>query len=193
MEHPITPEQSLRLIEETILQAKRSYQKVNFYFLLWGTLFALAGIGAWLMATMGSPWSWVVYPIAGIIGGIMSGVYTDRVGKERRVVTMMDRVHQWLWIGYIVTLLLMLIALVSAGLDPNPYVLLLTGLPTFVSGALMRFRPLVIGGILFWCLGAVSVFWFREYSPLVYSLGIVAGYIIPGLMLKRQEDGLRTA
>jgi uncharacterized membrane protein (GlpM family) len=193
MEQRPTPEQSLKLIEETILKARRSHMKVNFYFLLWGALFALAGIVAYALAMAGSVYNWVVWPLTGIIGGIISSVHGSRADRQQHAITLMDRLHQWLWIGYLITLLLLIMGLVANRVDPNPFVLLLTGLPTFVSGMLMRFKPLMIGGILFWAIGTFSLFFLREYSPLIYSFGLVVGYIVPGIMLKRQEDGIRTA
>ncbi len=193
MEQRPTPEQSLQLINDMMAQARRSHQKVNFYFLLWGVLFALAGIAAHVLFRSGWEFHWIVWPIAGVLGGIISGVRGSREGKQQHSSTFMDRVHQWLWISYVITLVLMIIALVNFRIDPNPFVLLLTALPTFVSGALMRFTPLMIGGILFWAIGFASFFVFREYSAIVYSIGITVGYIVPGILLKRQEDGLRTA
>jgi uncharacterized membrane protein HdeD (DUF308 family) len=193
MDNTFTPEQSLRLIDETIREAKHSHMKVNFYFLLWGVLFALAGIAAYVLAISGWEYNWVVWPLTGIIGGIISGVHGSREGRKQQVSTMMDRVHQWLWTAYLITLLLLIVGLVTSRVDPNPFVLLLTGLPTFLSGLLMRFKPLVYGGVLFWVIGTLSLFFLREYSPLVYSFGLIVGYIIPGIMLKKQEDGIRTA
>lgn len=192
MDRTPTPEQSLRLIEDTIHQARRSYQKINFYFLVWGILFACAGVAAYMLQQQDVHYHFLVWPFAGIIGGIISGIKGKRDGERSQVVTLMDKVHQWLWMAYVITLVIMIVALVKLRMDPNPFVLVLTALPTFVSGTLIRFKPLMVGGILFWCIGFVSFFAFREYSALVYSLGILVGYIIPGIMLKRQEDGIRT-
>src|SRR5690606_5115637 len=136
MEQRPTPEQSLQLINDMMAQARRSHQKVNFYFLLWGVLFALAGIAAHVLFRSGWEFHWIVWPIAGVLGGIISGVRGSREGKQQHSSTFMDRVHQWLWISYVITLVLMIIALVKLRIDPNPFVLLLTALPTFVSGAL---------------------------------------------------------
>ncbi len=191
MEHTPTPEQSLKLINEMMLQAKRSFQKVHFHFLLWGVLFALAGFASHFLIAAGSQYHWLVWPTAGVIGGIITAIKGSRDGKATSAVTMMDRVHQFLWLSYVLTLVLLIIALVKNRIDPNPFVLVLTGLPTFVSGALMRFRPLMIGGILFWSIGFASFFFLQQYSALVYSLAITIGYIIPGILLKREEDGVR--
>ena len=128
-----------------------------------------------------------------VLGGIISGVHGAREGRRQGAMTWMDRVQMWLWGSYTVTLVLLIVAAVSWGRDPNPFVLLLTGLPTFVTGALIRFRPLMVGGVLFWAIGLVSLFALREYSSLVFAFAIVAGYVVPGILLKRHEDGVRTA
>jgi hypothetical protein len=57
----------------------------------------------------------------------------------------------------------------------------------------MRFRPLVIGGILFWVIGMLTIFFLPDYSALTFTVAIVAGYIIPGLMLRKKEHELHAA
>ena len=193
METEMTPSQSLQLIQDMVRQAKQSFQKSNFYFLLWGVLFALAGVVDHLLMRSGVELHWVVWPVMGVLGGIISGVHGAREGRRQGAMTWMDRVQMWLWGSYTVTLVLLIVAAVSWGRDPNPFVLLLTGLPTFVTGALIRFRPLMVGGVLFWAIGLVSLFALREYSSLVFAFAIVAGYVVPGILLKRHEDGVRTA
>lgn len=193
MDNTITPEQSLRLIDDTIREAKRSFQKVHFYFLLWGVLFALSGLVSYLMMQNGSPMHWIIWPVMGIVGGIVASVHGARQGRKQGATTTMDRVHMWLWTTNTITLILLLIGLVARGVDPNPYILCLIGMPTFISGALMRFRPLMLGGILFWVIGLASFFVLQEYSSLVFSGAIVLGYIVPGLLLRSEENGLRTA
>lgn len=193
MDQELTPTQSLQLIQEMVKQATQSFQKSNFYFLVWGVAFSLAGVTDHLLHTAGVAMHWAIWPLMGILGGIISGVHGAREGKRQGVMTWMDRVQMWLWGSYTVTLILVIIAAVSWGRDPNPFVLLLTGLPTFVTGALIRFRPLMIGGMLFWAIGLFSLYALREYSSLVFAFAIMVGYIIPGILLKRHEDGLHTA
>ena len=140
METEMTPSQSLQLIQDMVRQAKQSFQKSNFYFLLWGVLFALAGVVDHLLMRSGVGLHWVVWPVMGVLGGIISGVHGAREGRRQGAMTWMDRVQMRLWGSYTVTLVLLIVAAVSWGRDPNPFVLLLTGLPTFVTGALIRFR-----------------------------------------------------
>ncbi|MCB9170285.1 MAG: hypothetical protein H6597_05610 [Flavobacteriales bacterium] len=192
MDQEMTPAQSMEVIHRMIAEAKQSAQRANFYFLLWGVLCALSGAIDHVLLRQGVALHWLVWPGMGLIGAIGSSLHGAREGHRKGVMTMMDRVQMWLWSGFAITLVLLIILLVAKGLDPNPFVLVLTGMPTFITGMLMRFRPLMIGGLLFWVIGLTAAFVFPGYSSLIFSAGIVVGYIIPGLMLKRHEDGLRT-
>ena len=117
-----------------------------------------------------------------------------RQGRKEPVANPMDRVVGWVWGAFVITMLLLIFAFTSNGRDPGAAITLLTALPTFLTGQIMRFKPLVIGGIVFWIAGTVMAF---SGDPLVvvsaYCLSMVFGYIVPGVLLKRQENGLRTA
>jgi hypothetical protein len=81
-----------------------------------------------------------------------------------------------------------------ANRDPGAMITLLTGIPTFMTGQILRFRPLILGGLLFWVAGIAMHF--TDQAGLLTALycgAMLLGYIIPGILLKRQEDGLRAA
>lgn len=190
----MTAQESLRLIESMIGQAKKSFSRMSFYFLLWGGLLIAAMIATYLLRdTLGGWGNGAPWGIVGALGGIASGVYGARQGKREAVNNPMDRIIGWLWSAFVIT---MLIVIVCSGLvhrDPGATITLLTGIPTFMTGQIMRFRPLIIGGVLFWVAGIVM---HLTADPLVltalYCGAMFFGYIVPGIMLKRQEDGLRT-
>lgn len=187
----MTPQQSMELISEMIASAKQSFMKMNFYFLLWGVLLALAGLTEFLLAGYIS-YPWVVWPIVGLIGGTVAGVHGAKQGKTAGASTFADRVYMWLWMAFVFTLVVFIVGAVSMAVDPGPFIMLLTGLPTFVTGAIMRFKPLMVGGVLFWIIGLVTIFFLPEYSALAFTVAIVAGYIVPGLMLRSKENGIQS-
>lgn len=194
MERELTPSESLKLIETMIGQAKQSFQRNSFYFLLWGVLLIAAMAANYLMAANGDPRGSYAWGIAGIIGGIASWAYGARESKRHQVSSFMDRVMTWLWMGFLATLLISMFGSAVSGHNWSVgSIIVLTGLPTFVTGQMLRFRPLILGGILFWVLGAVSFFVDVQTTALLYIAAMFFGYLIPGYLLKRQEDGLRTA
>ena len=64
------------------------------------------------------------------------------------------------------------------------YYILLYAIGTFVTGKLIRFRPLVIGGVINFVLASVSVRFSYDYQLLIGSLAILVSYIIPGHLLR---------
>jgi hypothetical protein len=92
-----------------------------------------------------------------------------------------------LWIAFTITLFLMLLA---AGVGKfswgmaNVLIIALYGLGTYISGSMMKFKPLIIGGILSWALAVVGLFVAPEYSLPLISVSIIVAYLVPGYMLK---------
>ena len=69
-----------------------------------------------------------------------------------------------------------------------PYILILAGFPTFVSGIHIKFRPLIFGGICFWIMALVVSFGGPSIAPLGMPVAVLTGYLIPGYMLKNKVD-----
>lgn len=195
MDTEMTPAESLKLIESMIGQAKRSFQRMSFYFLLWGVLLTVAMLATYLMRNSDPGWvNGGAWGVAGILGGIISSVHGARQGKKEAVTNPMDSIIGWLWISFVVTMIIVIVCSVMVQRDPGAVITLLTGIPTFMTGQIMRFRPLIIGGIIFWVAG-ITMHLTQDALAItaLYCSAMVLGYIVPGLMLKRQEDGLRTA
>ncbi|MBK8500038.1 MAG: hypothetical protein IPL52_14760 [Flavobacteriales bacterium] len=111
MEQDLTPEQSLKLIESMIGQAK-SFHRMSFYFLLWGVLLIGAMLTEYIMIAVGHPVYGKSWGVVGLIGGITSAVHGAREGKKEGVSTAMDRVMMWLWSAFVIT---MIVTIVGSG------------------------------------------------------------------------------
>ena len=195
MERELTPSESLKIIETMIGQAKSSFSRMSSYFLLWGVLLIAAMITTYLLRDSGEPWDrGVAWGIVGVIGGIASWLIGASQNKKEAVNNPMDRIVGWVWGSFIITMLLMIFCFGGSGRDPGAAIALLTALPTFLTGQILRFKPLIFGGILFWIAGII-MFFSGNLAVIVatYCIAMLFGYIVPGILLKRQEDGLRTA
>lgn len=67
-----------------------------------------------------------------------------------------------------------------------PFFILFYGLGTFISGKLLQFTPLVIGGIFNWVLAIACVFVPFDYQLLLAAAAILTSYIIPGYLIKTE-------
>ena len=90
--------------------------------------------------------------------------------------------------SFAVTMGLMIFFLAGKWDIVNPMVLMLAGYATFISGKLLRFKPMVYGAISFWVWALIAYFVGPYYGMLITSAGIITGYIIPGVLLQRKNN-----
>ena len=184
-ETTMTKEQSLALITEMINKARFNFSRGSFYFILWGVLLFLSAVYEYTAdRVLDLPMPWIAWPIVGVIGGILSAVYSSRVYKDEPS-SHLDRVYSSIWMVYFVTLILLIVAWVSNRINPGSYIMIVTGFPTFLTGYVLRFKPLQWGGVIFWTLGLISLFLFDEYRSLIFGVAMLLGYVVPGVMMRK--------
>lgn len=180
--------EKLDLIFGMIENSKRNLRENSFFYLLWGWLVLLASVSHFIMLRMGIFYSFLAWPVIMSVGMVISTIAGIRLGRKSRYLTHLDSAMIYLWWGFFLALLIPL-AYAIAGKIPwditNALIISLYGLGTFVSGGILKFRPLIIGGICCWiiCLG---VFFIPEdYTLLLVSLSIIIAYLIPGYLLRK--------
>jgi hypothetical protein len=67
-----------------------------------------------------------------------------------------------------------------------PFIILLYGIGTYVTGKIINFKPLIIGGISCFVLAICITFINNENRLLILAFALLVSYIIPGILLKRQ-------
>jgi hypothetical protein len=186
---PLSAEQSLGIISQMIRQAQGKVQQSSFYFLLWGWVITLANLGMYCTLVFTAydeyaPFFWLL-PIPAWIATIIYGRSQERSSSTT---SHLDKISMWLWIFTGIAILPVIIFGYQINYQINPIVLTLVSIPTFVSGIIIRFRPLLAGGISFIILSIVC---FLVDGPTQYLIGGVAmilGYLIPGYLLKYQKE-----
>lgn len=188
-EEQMTTDQSFKIIHEMINKARFNFSKGSFYFILWGFLLVGAAVYEYYFdRILHSEWAWAAWPVVGILGGIVSGIYGARSSKGEPL-THLSKIYSGIWVTYFATLALFIIGIVSNGVNPGSYIMILTGFPTFLTGLVLKYKPLQIGGVGFWVLGFLSIYLFEEYRSLIFALSIFQGYLIPGFMMRQiQRD-----
>lgn len=178
-------EKQLQLIEEMIATAKGNLKDGSIFYLIWGWLVLVAALSNYILLNFTEyPNHWIAWPILMGLGAIISMIVGFKMGKRKVVKTYVDRAIGFLWGGFGGTLLIVLISMPHIGvLKTYPMLILLYGLGTFVSGGILKFKPLIIGGILCWIIGAIAVYANFSQQLLLISLAIIVSYIIPGHLL----------
>jgi hypothetical protein len=180
----LSAQESLDLIASMIVQAKGNVTRNIFYFLLWGWTIVIANLGVfYLINYTGVKDPFIMFAIT-IPAAIASVIYGMMNSKGERAHTLIDTVNMWMWIGFAISCFTISILGTKINFQTNAVILVMSSTPTFVTGLMLRFRPLAIGGIILWVLGVVTFLLPREHQFLVAAIAITLGYLVPAYMLK---------
>jgi hypothetical protein len=189
MSENFSPEDSLSLIHSMINRTRSNLGSNRFYFLFWGWV-AFAALVTQFTLKVVFEYAhhyqvWWVIPPAVVITLIYSSKHRSN-GARSYVGESMGAL--WMGIGISFFVLSVLIAQLRGGfLNAYPFYILFYGLGTFISGRLLRFKPLVIGGIINWVLAMACPFVPYDYQMLLTAGALLCSYIVPGYLLGRNK------
>jgi len=187
-EKMMSGEESLRIISEMINKTKVNIRQGSFHLLFWGWLIFLCSVSEFLLYKF-TDFSHPYYVWLFVIPGVfVSMIYGFTTGRKTRVHTYGDMLYMWTWMGFLIAAIVLFIVHSKSMATIAPYILLLAGFPTFISGFIIKFRPLIIGGISFWILALIIHFANPSIAPLGVPIAMLTGYLIPGYMLKHKVD-----
>jgi len=185
-EKQLNESESLALIRQMIHSVKEEMEDDSFYYLFWGWMVFIASMMQYILIKMQSEYNWIGWMVLMPLGGLVTGIYARRQEKGKRVKTYIDALMKYVMISFLVSLVLVLAFQSKLELSTYPMVLMVYGMWLFVSGAAIRFRPLIIGGIINWILCVASFFFPFDIQLLLLAIAVLLGYIIPGHMLKNK-------
>jgi hypothetical protein len=181
----LSPQQSLDLISSMIVQTQGNLSSGSFYLLLWGWVIALCNFGMYALMTFTTPKNAAFIWLLTVPASITTVGYSFQQGKSRLVTTHLDNIHMWLWIASGITILPSWIFGAAINWHINAVVLMPIGLATFMSGIIIRFKPLLFGGITFWVAATLCYLVSAKEQYLVGGVAMVFGYLVPGYMLRK--------
>lgn len=158
------------------------------YFLLWGWLTFAACTTQFILISVGYKEHYNVWFVV-FVGFAFTIYWGIRDRRKRKVKTYFDDSMAALWTGMGISfgVLSMILSKIGWGSNVFPFFILLYGLGTFVSGSLLKFKPLIVGGVIAWILAVVGVMLPYQYQILTGATAILVSYIIPGHLLQKQH------
>ena len=191
MEENFSPQQSLQLIRAMIDKTKSNLGENRFYFLLWGWVAFLAILSQFFLKTVIHYRHHYLVWLVTIPAWIITMVHARRRRRRHSVRTYIDESMSNLWIGIGISFFVLSFIITNTNegwLNAYPFFILFYGMGTFVSGRILKFTPLVVGGIFNWVLACVAVFVHYDYTMLLAASAIFTSYIIPGHLLSSYKN-----
>ena len=184
-EQQISERESLALIASMVNKAKNTFSETGKLYIIWGWLIFLCCLVQFLALKIFnknisyiwfSTWVLLIYQI----------FFLRKKRRLRKVRTYTEEINGFVWLVFFICLLIL--AFIGIQFEQyqmiDPMILVLYGMPTFLSGIILKFRPLIVGGIICWLLAILSTFVNINFQLLLVAAGVAAGWIIPGYILR---------
>lgn len=184
----MTEKESMELITSMINKAKSRFHESGFLYLLWGWVVLICCathfIALYFFNIQDAYYIWYVTWLV----MVYQIIFLRRKRKLRTLTTYTEDINRYVWIVFgICEILLVFILLLFKKYEViNPVVIVLYGMPIFLSGIILKFKPLIFGGICCWTIAAMSPFIDIEFQLLLTAGAIIGGWIIPGYLLRQK-------
>lgn len=182
-QEPMTAQDSLAIITSMIQEAKGNMKRNGFYFIFWGWVIVIANLGMFVLQQLEVAHPYAIWAIT-IPAWVLSLARGYRQTRSERTTTHLDTVAMWMWITFGITIFTLVAFGSKINYQLNPVILTISAIPTFLTGIMIRFRPLVFGGISLWCFGIAAFLLPAETQPLIGAVAVLCGYLIPGHLLQ---------
>ena len=181
----ISPRDGIDIISESIRNAKVNLQSQSFYYILWGWLAVISSLFDFALIKLGEttihfiPWL-LMMPL----GWLGSYIYSRNHIDNKGFITQVESFLKYLWLALGLSMAIVIFISVQNNINPAILILTIAGIGTLVSGLTMKYRPLIIGGLLFFIFSIVCLYIKNETIYLIYALAIILGYLVPAYKLK---------
>ena len=183
----------IEVIASVINNTRENLKPLSINFIFWGCLVIVMSLFNYAFPSLiastqyGDVLFWTVLPLIGMILTIYYNIkYRNKTGYEtylNRVIKIIWGVFNLSWI-YIIAL-----SFTLKSFHPVPPILFLLGMMLIITGLIIKFKPITLGGIF------LTIFTFYlNFNPginllLVNIIGVSLGILVPGLSLFYSKSG----
>ena len=207
-EKKLSEQESLALITQMINRAKEAYYSTGLDAIMWGCVIAICSLVRLSEVHFGYKLPFDIYllTIVAIIPQIFISIKEKR---ERKIKSYDDPYLDYIWLGFGICIFLLIyisnnifgewgswaneyknITGKSATFRFSEYVaplfLMLYGLPTFITGAACKFKPMLWGGIFCWICCIVAIYTSIKIDLLLTSASAALAWLIPGIIMEKE-------
>ena len=191
-----------------INKAKDSYHDTGIGAIMWGAVIAVCSLVKLSEIHFGYRLPFDIYLLT-IVAIIPQIFITIKEKKERKVKSYDDAYMDYIWLGFGICIFLMIFIINSIfnAWEPvaaeykeltghaspfqfhefiAPLFLLLYGLPTFITGAACKFKPMLWGGIFCWVCCMITIYTTIKIDLLLTAASAIVAWLIPGYFMEKE-------
>lgn len=185
-EKPLTGEDSLAIITAMINKAKCEYHDTGISCLLWGSVVTVCSLvtfaNYWLKIEV-LDYIWFLTVAAVVVQVIIS----MNEAKTKKFTSYTDAAMGGIWISFGIAIFMFSFYTSKFQVThANAIFLICYGIPTFTTGFMRNFKPMLIGGIVCWALAIAGMYTLHPYTQLYAAAAAQVAWFIPGLILRKR-------
>lgn len=182
-EKELSYEESLKLINNMIGKAKKSYVTKGIAAIVWGALIVICSLVTWAEIQFKSDIGFDVFIL--LILAIVPQVYfSAKEKRSKKFVSFEEGTAGYVWMAFGIAIFITSFYNSKYGTsESSTLIMILYGIPTFITGGMVKFRPMIIGGIICWALSIVSVYTPVKIDMLLMACCGLFAWLIPGIIL----------
>ena len=183
----------IQAIASVINNTRENLKPLSINFIFWGCLVIVMSLFNYAFPSLiastqyGDVLFWTVLPLLGMILTIYYNIkYRNKTGYE----TYLNRVIKIIWGVFNVSwIYIIALSFTIKSFHPVPPILFLLGMMLIITGLIIKFKPITLGGIF------LTIFTFYlNFNPginllLVNIIGVSLGMLVPGLSLFYSKSG----
>jgi len=179
----MTEQESLRLIGEMIGKVKRSYITKGIASIVWGILIIVCSLLTWAQIKLNIDLGFDVWLLV-FVAVIPQIYFSIKEKKEKKFVGHDEQTMRYVWTAFGICIFILSFYNGFFGSEHiTSLFMMLYGLPTFITGGVFKFRPMLIGGVICWILSVASLFTSTATDMLFLAACGLFAWLIPGIIL----------
>jgi len=179
-----TTEKHIETINNVINSTKDNLKPLSVNFIFWGLLITLMSLFHYVFPSLIHSFELLYWTVLPLIGMILTVYYNIKVRKRAGYETYLSRVIKIIWgVFNLSWIYIIVLSFTLKSFHPVPPILFLLSLILIITGLIIKFKPVILGGIF------LTIFTFYlNFNPefnllLVNVVGVSLGMLVPGLSL----------
>jgi|TARA_B100000768_G_scaffold161903_1_gene162245 hypothetical protein len=180
-------EEQIEIISKVINSTKENLKPLSVNFIFWGSLIVVMSLIHYSIPRFiqyteySSLLFWTILPMLGMLFTI---VYNIKIRKVLGYETYLNRVIKIIWGIFNLSWLVMVVTSLLNGINnPVPEILFLLSTTLITTGIIIKFKPILIGGILLMLFTIYINFNPNINFLIVNIIGVSLGMLLPGISL----------
>ena len=180
-------EEQIEVISKVINSTKENLKPLSVNFIFWGSLIVVMSLIHYSIPRFiqyteySSLLFWTILPMLGMLFTI---VYNIKIRKVLGYETYLNRVIKIIWGIFNLSWLVMVVTSLLNGINnPVPEILFLLSTTLITTGIIIKFKPILIGGILLMLFTIYINFNPNINFLIVNIIGVSLGMLLPGISL----------